>query len=253
MKQHEKDFINAIAPYVIQNCQSHGWGVPSAIIAQAIKESVKSDSLSGLALTCFNYFGMKWNAKYGCEYKEYATKEQRLDGTYYTVYSKFCKVNSIKEGIDLYFKFIEMNPRYKRVMASTTYTEYATMLKACGWATALSYTNGIVQIVERDNLTIYDANITHSKPILDDFVVGCTYTLDANLYIRISPQGEKIDYFSITTNAQLNAYTDDEGYSVLKKGTRVTCKDIKTIDNETWLQIPSGWVCGKQGEKKYII
>lgn len=40
--------------------------------------------------------------------------------------------------------------------------------------------------------------------------------------------------------------------AVLKRGTKVTClKVIKVID-ETWLEIPSGFICGKYGDKVYV-
>lgn len=85
-----------------------------------------------------------------------------------------------------------------------------------------------------------------------EYIIGKTYTLDANLYIRLTPNGDKLEMYSLTTNAQLNAYTDDEGYCILRKGTRVTCKSIKVIGNQVWMQIPSGWVCAKEKEKVYI-
>lgn len=88
----------------------------------------------------------------------------------------------------------------------------------------------------------------------NNFVIGMTYTLLSNLYIRGSAAGDKIDYLSLTTNAQLNAYVDSEGCSILRKGTRVTCKSIKKMNGQIWMQIPSGWVCAKDNNgKNYII
>lgn len=38
----------------------------------------------------------------------------------------------------------------------------------------------------------------------------------------------------------------------LMSGTVVTCKTIKTVGRQTWLQIPSGWVCANDNGKIYI-
>lgn len=45
--------------------------------------------------------------------------------------------------------------------------------------------------------------------------------------------------------------------AVLKRGTKVTClkvikNGINMSKNEIWLQIPSGFICAKYGEKIYV-
>lgn len=84
------------------------------------------------------------------------------------------------------------------------------------------------------------------------YQVGKIYTLYANLYVRNSANGDKIKMDSLTENAKMNAYFDNEGYSILKSSTKVTCKEIKEIDKTIWIRIPSGWVCAKKGDKIYI-
>lgn len=152
-------FIKTIAPHVINKCKQHGWGVPSAIIAQAGLESAWNTS--GLSKTCYNFWGMKWREGCGCDYKAYNTNEQRSDGTYYTVVSKFRKYNSYEEGIEGYFRFIESYSRYNRVIAvkAGDYVGYATMIKECGWATSLKYTQNIINTVKKYNLTVYDTGV----------------------------------------------------------------------------------------------
>lgn len=86
----------------------------------------------------------------------------------------------------------------------------------------------------------------------DKYIPGQVYTLVANLYIRESVRGNKIKMDCITENAKQNANFDSEGYAILKKGTKVTCKEIKTMDDETWILIPSGYICAKQGDKIYV-
>lgn len=251
----KKDFLEKFVGPVINQCKLHGWGVPSAIIGQAANES--RWGLSKLSTECHNYWGMKWVPGCGCDYKEYQTKEQKTDGTVYTIIAKFRKYNSVEEGINGYFQFIESYKRYKPVMQAKTAYEYATQLKQCGWATSIVYTQSIMSTINANNLLSCDTGIIPTivePPVIEGYVIGKVYTLDSDLYIRESPSGNKIDYLSITTNAQLNAFTDVEGYSILKKGTRVTCKNIQNVDGSIWMQIPSGWVCAfqKSKNKTYI-
>ena len=245
-----EQFINLIYPAVIENCKRHGWGVPSAIIAQACLESMKSSGWSGLASTCYNFWGMKWAKKYGCDYKEYKTSEQRADGTYYTVVSKFCKFPTIEGeggGIDGYFKFIELNPRYKKVMQCKDFVSYATEIKNAGWATSIKYTQNIINKVLSLNLQRFDNMVTTGT-----YVVGNTYTTQQDLNIRTEPGGDKVPFEKLTDNAKEHAFIGTSGEGILKRGTKVTVKDIKTTSTCTWLQIPSGWICGKNSKSIYV-
>lgn len=240
------DFINLIAPSVVASCKKHGWGVPSAIIAQAGIESAWGTS--GLWKTCFNGWGMKWKAGCGTDYKEYTTKEQRADGTYYTVLAKFRKYPNIASGIDGYFSFIESYSRYKPLFTCKNYTEYASVIRACGWATSLNYSSNIITAVIKNSLTRFDNNTILPEP----YVIGKTYTLLQDLYIRDNASGNKIKFECITQNAKVNGKFDDYGCAILKKGTRVTCKSYVILDNSTWIQIPSGWICAENKGVKYI-
>lgn len=251
-----KQFCDLIAPAVIENCKRHGWGVPSAIIGQACQESMKSTGWSGLASTCFNFWGMKWNKKYGCAYKEYKTQEQRADGSYYTVTAKFCKYPTIEGaggGIDGYFKFIEMNPRYKKVMQCKDYVSYCTEIKNAGWATSLKYTQNLIAKVQSLGLTKYDTTTNVPPATQGRYTTGVVYTTQQDLYVRDAPNGNKIKFEALTANAKANAKKDIFGYAILKKGTRVTCKGISTDISSLWMKIPSGWICANNSKHIYIL
>lgn len=84
------------------------------------------------------------------------------------------------------------------------------------------------------------------------YKIGNTYTLQMNLYIRKEPNGRKLTMNEITPNAKANAYVSTDGYAVLKKSTRVTCKAIDGV-NSIWIKIPSGWVCAKSSDGKTYI
>lgn len=75
------------------------------------------------------------------------------------------------------------------------------------------------------------------------YTVGKNYTLQNNMYVRVSAGGSKKKYLRLTVSAKSNGYEDGEGYGILKKGTLVTCKSTETVNGATWMKIPSGYVC----------
>ena len=247
-----EQFVNLIYPAVIECCKRHGWGVPSAIIAQACLESMKSTGWSGLASSCFNFWGMKWAKKYGCDYKEYKTGEQKANGTYYTVTAKFCKFDSVAAGIEGYFKFIELNPRYKKVMLCKDFVSYATEIKNAGWATSIKYTQNIINKVVALNLQRFDSMVDNSGSAAI-YTVGETYTTQQDLNIRKSPNGESVRYGDLTDDAKKHAFVSASGSSVLKRGTRVTVKEIQNTETCIWLKIPSGWICGTNTKNIFVL
>ena len=74
----QDNFIKTIGNAAVANYPKYKI-LPSLTIAQAILES--GWGKSRLSTECHNYFGMKWRAGCGCDYKEYPTKEQRPDGS----------------------------------------------------------------------------------------------------------------------------------------------------------------------------
>lgn len=82
--------------------------------------------------------------------------------------------------------------------------------------------------------------------------VGSTYTLRSNVNVRTGPGTNyaKKKRSALTANAR--AHCTSSSSAVLKKGTRVTCKAVRTVGSDVWLQIPSGWVCARRNGKVYI-
>lgn len=73
------------------------------------------------------------------------------------------------------------------------------------------------------------------------YLVGKTYSTKVDhLHVRFSVWGQIKEYAQLTADGMKHAYSD----GCLKKGTTVTVKDVKKDDaGETWVKIPSGWIC----------
>lgn len=81
------------------------------------------------------------------------------------------------------------------------------------------------------------------------YKVGCTYTVQVNhLHVRWSVGGNIKSRNELTVDGMKNAFAD----GCLKKGTRVTCKEVVEKDNCVWIKIPSGWCCAAKGKDIYI-
>lgn len=83
------------------------------------------------------------------------------------------------------------------------------------------------------------------------YKVGSAYTLQAEMKVR---EGAGAN-FRAKSHGEL---TDDgrrhdaDGDGCLDKGTRVTCKEVRKVGNDTWVRTPSGWVVAVYGGKVYV-
>ena len=247
-----QDFIVQIAPLIVAEGKKRGYTVFSAVIAQAIIESNSGQSKLSLPPN-YNYFGLKtgsaWD-KAGKPYVAMKTKEEYVAGKLTTITAKFRKYGSMEEGVAGYYDFISTK-RYANLKTAKNYIEYANYLKIDGYATSNSYVQTICSTVSNLGLQKYDTGSV-APQIVEGYEIGKTYTTTSDLYIRDNANGAKVDWYSITTNAQLNAFTDAEGFSILRKGTRVTCKAIKKDGSTVWMNIPSGWICARNSKNVYI-
>lgn len=82
-----------------------------------------------------------------------------------------------------------------------------------------------------------------------NYKVGSSYTVQVNhLHVRDSVGGNIKSKSELTDNGSENAFDD----GCLKKGVKVTCKDVIIKDNCIWIKIPSGWCCAVKGKDIYI-
>lgn len=83
------------------------------------------------------------------------------------------------------------------------------------------------------------------------YSAGKTYTTQVDALRVRSGAGTNYaakSYSQLTANAKQNA----DGNGCLNKGTRVTCQAVKSVGNDIWIKIPSGWIAAYYNGKKYV-
>ena len=244
--QQAKAFINMIAPIIVLEGKARGYKVFSATIAQAIIEGAAGTSV--LAKTYHNHFGLKCGSawlKAGKPSVNMKTKEEYKVGNLVTIKDYFRVYANDIEGVKGYYDFISTK-RYANLKTANNYTEFANMLKSDGYATSSTYVNTLCNTVKKYGLDKFDSDECCN------YIVGQTYTLLSDMYVRKAPAGKHMRVSELTDNAKLFAREDKDGNAILKKGTRVTCKEVIVLNNATWLKIPSGYVCARN-TKVYIM
>ncbi len=139
--------------------------LPSLTIAQAILES--NWGRSGLAKDCYNYFGMKWKDGCGCDFREYLTKEQKPDGSYYSVMARFRKYPDAKAGIEGYYKFLTGYKRYANLIGEADPMRACDLIRQDGWATSLKYSENLKSLIRKYGLTEYDRKAVGGNKDID--------------------------------------------------------------------------------------
>ena len=243
------DFANRIGPIIVREGQKRGYHIYSTVIAQAIIESRYGQST--LASRYHNYFGLKCGTAWVLSGKPsivLKTKEEYKPGTLTTIKDAFRVYPDIESGVAGYYDFISTK-RYQNLKTAVTYQQYAEMLKADGYATSSTYVNTLCNTVKQYGLTAFDVGLNFPSA---QWQIGQTYTTQQDLNVREDPNGSKLRYEDLTENAKEHAFIGTSGEGILKRGTKVTIKDIQTVGSCVWLQIPSGWICGKNSKYTYV-
>lgn len=85
------------------------------------------------------------------------------------------------------------------------------------------------------------------------YTVGQTYTVRVKTALNVRKGAGKgfktVGYANLTEDGKKHAFPN----GALKNGTRVTVKEVIVAGSEVWLKIPSGWICGVDGDKKLVI
>ena len=249
-EQQIKKFISEIAPYAQNGYKTLGKVLPSICIGMACVEcgygtagSVKHHSYLGQKVGSGKTATKYWGGKFFTS----STKEEYTLGVHTTIQAAFRAYDSMQQCVLNYYELLNTK-LYARVKAGVDYVTQMQQIKLCRYMTSSTEVNSVIKIIRKYNLTQYD-DVSSTVTV---YQIGKIYTLQANMYVRQSPNGEKLKFDNLTADAKAHGKFDEEGNAILKEGTRVTCKDIAYVGLNTWMRIPSGWVCAI-GQKTYII
>lgn len=165
MTSKVEEFINTIAPLIVEEGKKRGYSVFSTVIAQAIIESNSGKSILGYKY--HNYFGMKCGSRWKGKSVNLKTKEEYTVGTLTTIKDNFRVYDSMEEGVKGYYDFISTK-RYANLKESKTYEDYAEKLKADGYATSSKYVNTLCTTVVAHNLIKYDSFFNFNDEVTDN-------------------------------------------------------------------------------------
>lgn len=228
------EYIRQMYVILVPMCAKYGFhNVAAGMIAQSIQEGWNS----GLAKKYFNYWGMKA----GRGYKGQTVAMNNKAGNDPAVYRVF---TSMADGCEGYFKFLSY-ARYQPLKACVTDADYLEKIGGCGWNSNIGYGNRCKSHLKE----VYEALGAQSA----SWQVGETYTTQQDLNVREEPNGAKVPYEKLTENAKKHGFIGTSGEGILKRGTRVTVREIRTEGNCVWLSIPSGWICGKNSKNIFVL
>lgn len=167
----QTDFIERIAPIVQKMTNWYGYGVPSAIIAQACLESAYGTSTKAKH---HNYFGLKYRSgRVTCSSELFidGSAEQLADGSYIQITDKWYGFSSMEAGVEGYLQFIKID-NYAAARAQTDPRRYLMALKEAGYATSKNYVENVMAVVERYNLTEYDGSAPEVQVVTENPLIS---------------------------------------------------------------------------------
>lgn len=138
---------------------AHGGMLPSVFAAQAILESGILSGGSVLSNKYNNYFGIKAGSSWTGKTVSLPTKEV-INGQTTTVTAKFRVYDTASDSFADRSKLLLSLSRYKDAYSKTTPKEQAEALQKAGYATATSYANSIISLINKYNLEELDKKKT---------------------------------------------------------------------------------------------
>ena len=158
-RQQADAFIQKIAPLIRTEAEKRGYHTCAAVIAQAVIESAAGTS--GLAKH-FNFFGLKCGSSWKGASVNMKTKEEYKPGTLTTIRDNFRAYKDMADGVRGYYDFIS-GKRYANLKTATDYKQYATLIKADGYATSSTYVQSLCDTVTKYGLTAWDKSYNPPK------------------------------------------------------------------------------------------
>ena len=173
-------FIDVMVGKCRERCTAAGI-LPSLCIAQACVESAYGTS--ELAVNANNLFGIK--AGSGWSGQTYTKNTQEWDGSkYITVSAAFRAYDTMVACVEDYLDKITTMDRYKNLVGCTDIREACRLIREDGWATSPTYTETLLDRVDKHNLTQYDsvpevpADTGYQKISLDEIEVPVAVAME---------------------------------------------------------------------------
>lgn len=248
MAYTDKTFLAVLKPYVLEDMKKTKI-LASLTAAQAFIESNKGNS--GLTQKANNLFGIK--GEYNGQYVIMQTTEY-YNGVKTRVDAKFRKYPSWLESVADHSRLFNTSKRYENLRGCTDYKTACINVQNDGYATSPTYSKTLINTIEKYKLYEWDAEVLGDTSLLKfHYTIGETYTTQQDLNIRKEPNGELVLYYDLTEDAKKHSFVNTNGNAVLKRGTRVTVKDMKSTGTCMWLRIPSGWICGYNSKSIFVL
>lgn len=259
-------FINEVAPLAQKAYLALGKVLPSVCIGMACIESGYGYGTDGTRLMYKH--NACWGQKVGSgktatkywsgKFFTAKTSEEYTVGVHTIINDAFRSYDTLEQGCFNYYELLNTS-LYKKVTSGVDYVVQMQQIKDAKYMTSSTEVNSVIKVINKYNLVMFD-QVTHESasipaPIVQkayQWEIGKTYSTHQDLYIREAPNGEKKNFEDITEDAQKHGMCDDFGKAILNNGTRVTVKDIKETKSAIWLEIPSGWICGKNSKLTYV-
>ncbi|HFD1883294.1 glucosaminidase domain-containing protein [Streptococcus pyogenes] len=143
-------FLDKIKSAVIAEWHTHKI-LPSLTAAQAILESGWGKHAPHNAL-----FGIKADSSWTGKSFDTKTQEEYQAGVVTDIVDRFRAYDSWDESIADHGQFLVDNPRYEAVIGETDYKKACYAIKAAGYATASSYVELLIQLIEENDLQSWD-------------------------------------------------------------------------------------------------
>lgn len=177
-----EQFTNKYSPLINQLIKNTGI-FPETVFAQAIVESqgkvnnIYYPAQSKLSREANNLFGIKSDKSWKGKKYNIDTGEYTSSGDYYIENADFRAYNSLEDSFKDYVNFLQVNPRYKKALSSSTFLEQVNELQKAGYASSPSYANLLYQVGNSikkyiDNTTTNVINVVKKNTISTVLIIA---------------------------------------------------------------------------------
>lgn len=217
----------------------------SLTIAQAILESNWGKSSLSVEPNN-NLFGIK--GEYNGKYVTLPTKEFE-NGKWVTINAKFRKYPSWRESIRDHSDLFNRLSRYANLRGCTDYKLACKYVREDGYATDPSYTDKLINLIEKYNLNRFDTYISTSKNVK----VNIYYAVKTKKYGWLSEVKNLEDYAGFKNDEVIGIKMRVDVGSIRYRGVTVSGKKLGWVTGCNIYDYINGWAGTNKGEALAVI